>query len=92
MLFASGKGGDIQWFDYRPSFNQEIVRVEWDADTMMVAIPSEVAGFLTNGNYARPMTPVEAKEYNSRIEPEKSKEVVEDKQELPQPRRANRGD
>ena len=63
MLVASGKTVDSQWFDYRPDYFMPIVRVEWDADTMFAALPSETAGYLLSNGYARPMTDAEVEEY-----------------------------
>ena len=33
MLVRSGEGVDSQWFDYRPSYFGDIVRVEWESGT-----------------------------------------------------------
>ena len=46
MQVASGKGADSQWFDYRPSFFSDPVRIEWDKDTMFAALPADTAGYL----------------------------------------------
>ena len=65
MLVTSGHGPDSQWFDYRPSFFANPVRVEWEKDTKNVALPEDVASFLVKGGYAREMTEREAEEYTS---------------------------
>jgi hypothetical protein len=65
MLHASGQGQDSQWFDYRPSFFAEPVRVEWEKGTMAVALPQDVADFLVKGGYARAMTKSELEEYSA---------------------------
>lgn len=60
MLVSSGKGEDSQWFDYRPSFFGDIIRVEWDLGTMDAALHSDVAEFLIKHGYAvRTSPPVE---------------------------------
>ncbi|TAI61587.1 hypothetical protein [Bradyrhizobium sp. Leo170] len=65
MLLASSQGEDSQWFDYRPGFYQDIVRVEWDKDTMQVVLPADVSDYLTRNGYARIMTNKEARAYNN---------------------------
>ena len=64
MQVKSGEGGDSQWFDYRPSYFSDPVRVEWDKDTMFAALPSDTAGFLLARGYARPMTKAEVEAYS----------------------------
>lgn len=64
MLKSTGKGPDSQWFDLRPGFYQPIIRVEWEHDTMAVAIPQSIAETLLKKGYARMMTLEEAKKYN----------------------------
>ncbi len=54
MLVSSGQGSDSQWFDYRPSFFTDIVRVEWDLDTMDVELPAHAADYLVRNGYAKP--------------------------------------
>lgn len=53
---VSGQGPDSQWFEYRPSFFGDIIRVEWDKDTMLADLPSEAANYLIKNGYARPST------------------------------------
>jgi len=65
MRYASGQGSDTQWFDYRPAFFGDIVRVEWDKDTMFAALPKDTANYLVKHGYARPMTEQEVEEYTS---------------------------
>jgi hypothetical protein len=67
MLHVSGTDGDVQWFDYRPGFFSDIIRVEWDKDTMAAVIPADVADLLVRQGYARIMTEVEAENYNSSL-------------------------
>ena len=68
MAVASGAGQETQWFDYRPAFFSEIVRVEWDKDTMNVVLPVEVSDYLLRHRYARVMTDKEAQAYNGVLE------------------------
>jgi hypothetical protein len=70
MLVSSGKNNDTQWFDYRPEFFQPVVRVEWDSDTMYVALPVDTANYLLGRGYARAMTDAEIEEYTSPPKPE----------------------
>ena len=72
MLHASGHGQDSQWFDYRPSFFAEPVRVEWEKGTMAVALPQDVADYLVKGGYARKMSPEEVKDYAAPQTPEQA--------------------
>ena len=65
MQIASGKGVDSQWFDYRPSFFSDPVRIEWDKDTMFAALPADTAGYLLSRGYARPMTESEVEAYTA---------------------------
>jgi hypothetical protein len=55
MLRTSGSNETIQWFEYRPSFNVDIVRVEWELDTMDVELDSPVADYLLRAGYAAPI-------------------------------------
>lgn len=54
MLVVSGQGSDSQWFEYRPTFFGDIVRVEWNIDTMQAELPSNIAEYLLKNGYARP--------------------------------------
>lgn len=65
MLVKTGAEGDVQWFEYRPDFFGEITRIEWDKDTMSVALPADTAEHLIRHKYARPMTPQELEEYTA---------------------------
>lgn len=67
MQIRSGEGADTQWFDYRPSFKQPVVRVEWDKDTMDVVLPADVSEYLFKHGYARPMADAEAEAYNAAL-------------------------
>jgi hypothetical protein len=53
MLRTSGKGEDSQWFDYRPNYFLDVVRVEWELDTMNVEIDRVAADFLVRHGYAK---------------------------------------
>jgi hypothetical protein len=55
MVRASGSDKETQWFEYRPAFNQEIVKVEWELDTMDVELDSGVADSLLRMGYATPI-------------------------------------
>lgn len=68
MAVVSRVGQETQWFDYRPAFFSEIVRVEWDKDTMNVVLPVEVSDYLLRNRYARAMTDQEAQAYNRMLE------------------------
>lgn len=57
MLVRSGQTEDSQYFDYRPSFFGDIVRVEWDLDTMEAALASDAAEYLINHGYAERLSP-----------------------------------
>jgi hypothetical protein len=52
MLRVSGKNETIQWFEYRPAFNVDIVRIEWEIDTMDVELDRSVADYLLRAGYA----------------------------------------
>lgn len=87
MRVVSGKSKDTQWFDYRPGFFSEIVRVEWDIDTMNVVLPLDVSEYLLRNNYARVMTNEEAREFNRMVE----EGVIVEAAETP-PRRSRKGE
>jgi hypothetical protein len=55
MLRTSGLGEDSQWFEYRPAFTAEIVKIEWELDTMDVELDREVAESLLRMGYAAPV-------------------------------------
>ena len=65
MQIVTAKGSDSQWFEYRPTFFSEPIRVEWPDDTMFAALPSETAGYLLTHGYARPMTEAEVEAYTA---------------------------
>ena len=65
MLHSSGHNDDIHWFQYMPSFFGQMVRIEWDADTMFAALPNETADWLIRNGHARPMTDTEMEKYTS---------------------------
>jgi hypothetical protein len=55
MLRVSGRNKEIQWFEYRPSFLADLVRIEWELDTMDVEIDSPIADYLLRAGYAAPV-------------------------------------
>ncbi|MBO4228442.1 hypothetical protein [Bradyrhizobium neotropicale] len=78
MLVASGQNDDIQWFDYRPGFYQDIVSVQWDKDTMDVVLPADVSDYLIRNGYARVMTAKEARTYNHGLAPPPAKTLPQE--------------
>jgi hypothetical protein len=91
MLVSSGQNDKVQWFEYRPSYFGDIIRVEWDAGTMNAALPEDVASYLLGNGYARAMTDDESKAYDGPAEGTESAPVPEDKPE-PVPRPKRKGD
>lgn len=84
MLVSSGRSEDSTFFDYRPSYFGDIVRVEWESDTDRAVLPRETADYLIRHNYARPVpddVSTEATAPSSPATPmmEPSPEVVEEK-------------
>jgi len=65
MQIVTAKGPDSQWFEYRPTFFSDPIRVEWPDDTMFAALPTDTAGYLLNHGYARPMTEAEVEAYTA---------------------------
>lgn len=57
MLVSSGNDGDSQWFDYRPSFFGDVVRIEWEHDTMEAALEKSAAEYLIKHGYAKRVSP-----------------------------------
>jgi len=55
MLRVSGKNKETQWFEYRPSFRVDIVRIEWELDTMVVELDTAIADYLLRAGYAAPL-------------------------------------
>jgi hypothetical protein len=53
MLQVSGKNAETQWFDYRPGFFSEIIRIEWELDAMEIELPSADASMLIAKGYAK---------------------------------------
>jgi hypothetical protein len=68
MLRMTGEDDDSRWFEYRPTFFGDIVRVEWDKGTMNAAFPTEAAGWLLRNGYAREMTEAEVDAYTTPID------------------------
>ena len=84
MLVVSGRTEDSQFFDYRPSFFGDIVRVEWDLDTMEAAINHTVADYLINHGYAIRLSPeLEPAPIVTEEEPLVVETVVPDPSSLP---------
>jgi hypothetical protein len=73
MLLANGESGDIRWFEYRPSYFGDIVRIEWGNDTMVVDVPFDYAHYLTTNGYARAMTEKEIEAYTAPVETKSTK-------------------
>jgi hypothetical protein len=77
MLRVSGRNKEIQWFEYRPSFLADLVRIEWELDTMDVEIDSPIADYLLRAGYAAPVpqgsappsVPVEPESQAAPVEP-----------------------
>ena len=65
MLVKSGENGDIRWFTYRPTYFGEIIRVEWEADTMIAPLPTEYATYLISNGYARALSDEEIEAYTA---------------------------
>ena len=78
MLLASGESGDIKWFSYRPTYFGDIIRIEWDKDTMIVDIPSDYAGYLVSHGYARKLTDEEIEAYTAPAEKVEEPETVKE--------------
>lgn len=53
MLVSTGRTEDSQFFDYRPSYFGDIIRIEWELDTMDALISAEHAEFLIRRGYAK---------------------------------------
>ena len=64
MLVSSGQTEDSKFFDYRPTYFGDIVRIEWEADTNQAVLPRDTADYLIRHNYARLEAPasIEASE------------------------------
>jgi hypothetical protein len=104
MLVVSGHNGDVQWFDYRPSFFGQIIRVEWDRSTKYALLPNDVVGFLLARKYARVMSPEEIAAYTAQAPvpapeplPEAASapvatEAASSPPPVPQPKSRRRGD
>lgn len=87
MLIASGETDEIKWFSYRPTYFGEIIRIEWDRDSMVVDVPSEYAGYLLTHGYARTMTSEEIEAYTAPAE----KAAEPEKPPAPQPKSTTKG-
>lgn len=55
MLRFTGKDASIHWFEYRPHFLKDVVRIEWEEDTMDVELDKDVADYLLRAGYAAPL-------------------------------------
>jgi hypothetical protein len=86
MLVSSGENDSSQWFEYRPSYFGEIIRVEWDKNAMgAAALPEDVANYLLGNGYARAMTDTEAKAYDGSVEADSRPPDPESVDEGPEP-------
>jgi hypothetical protein len=70
MLVVTGEDerSNIKWFAYRPRFFSDIIRIEWERDTMSVVLPVDVANQLIDRGYALPMMEREVRDYNRSLE------------------------
>lgn len=59
MRVRTGCNADICWFQYRPGFSADPVRVEWAPDDTILLLPKEVVVGLLRARYARLPTPEE---------------------------------
>jgi hypothetical protein len=55
MRRVTGKNKETQWFEYRPSFTADIVRISWELDTMDVELDAPIADYLLRAGYATPI-------------------------------------
>ena len=69
MLVTSGHNDEIKWFEYRPGFFSESFKIEWEKETMQAVLQADVANYLINKGYARPMKASEVTAYNKQFEP-----------------------
>jgi hypothetical protein len=78
MFQASGKGWsdpdhppdapcDTRFFDFKPSFFGQTMRVEWELDATYIVIPAAIAGALIKNGWARLMTSGEVDGHNSKL-------------------------
>jgi hypothetical protein len=57
MLRTTGQDKTTQWFEYRPGFLLDIVRITWELETMDVELDASVADYLLRAGYAAPLSP-----------------------------------
>ena len=82
MLVKSGVTEDSQFFDYRPSFFGDIIRIEWDLDTMEASLAEDAADYLIKHGYAIRLSPVQEP---ASVEQTKEPLVVETPVDEPSP-------
>ena len=58
---------EIQWFEYKPTYYGEKIKIAWNKDNMHVVLPPNMAEVLFKHNWARPMKDSEAWAYNTKI-------------------------
>ncbi|MEY9235395.1 hypothetical protein ABIF78_007718 [Bradyrhizobium japonicum] len=70
MLVKTGEDerANVRWFAYRPRFFGDIIRIEWERNTMSVVLPVDVANQLIDRGYAVPMIEREVRDYNRSLE------------------------
>lgn len=52
MLRVTGETENTQYFDYRPSFMGDVIRLEWEKGTMDAEFDSSVTEYLLRSGYA----------------------------------------
>lgn len=55
MLRVTGRDATTQWFEYRPSFMSDIIRITWELGTMDVELDAPVTDYLLRAGYAAPI-------------------------------------
>src|SRR5262245_14745153 len=65
MLRMTGEDDEIRWFDFRPSYMSDVIRVVWDKGTMIAILPATTAETLLRLKHARLMTPAEVEAFNA---------------------------
>lgn len=59
MRARTGCNTSICWFQYRPSFQADAIRVEWNKDDTLVLLPPDIVNGLLRARYGRLPTQVE---------------------------------
>lgn len=76
MLVRTAVGHDTQWFEFKASYFAQPTRVEWDKNTMSVALPEDVSAYLLRNGYARRMTEAEMEAYTAPPSPPQTTDEV----------------